>query len=149
MYERMLELIDIFPGRNTPYTCYSYWFHKRQQLENYVLWWYIFVFLVCSISTKRYTGTIIEQDTQQAVACDTYFDSNKNPLITVLCVLAQLMIFVHTQHACKILLQWKWSCFLSLYSIVPVQTQLSKSKPLNKTQLANGKHLGLVLLACC
>ena len=31
-----------------------------------------FVFLVCSISTERYTGTIIEQDTQQAVPCDIY-----------------------------------------------------------------------------
>ena len=49
---------------------------------------YIFVFLVFSISIGRYTGIIKEQDTQQAVPCDTYFDSNKNPLITVLCVLA-------------------------------------------------------------
>ena len=65
----------------------------------------IFVFLVNSISTKRYTGTISEQDTQQAVPCDTYFDSDKNPLVTVLYVLAQLMIFVHTQHACYILVQ--------------------------------------------
>ena len=42
----------------------------------------------------------IEQDIQQAVPCDTHFDSNQYPLITVLCVLAQMMIFVHTQHAC-------------------------------------------------
>ena len=70
---------------------------------------------MCSISTERYTGITIEQGTQQAVPCD----SNQYRLITVLCVLAQLMIFVHTQHACYILLQWKLCCFLSLYSIVP------------------------------
>ena len=46
---------------------------KVTKIRKYVLWWYIFVFLVCSISTERYTGTIIEQDTQQAVPCDTYF----------------------------------------------------------------------------
>ena len=53
------------------------------------------LFLVCSISTERYTSITIEQDTQQAVPCDTHCDSNQYPLITVLCVLAQLMIFVH------------------------------------------------------
>ena len=83
---------------------------------------YIFVFLV--ISTERCTGTTIEQGTQQAVPCDTHCDSNQYPLITVLCVLAQLMIFVHTQHACYILVQWKWKCFLSLYYIIPGSTKL-------------------------
>ena len=58
--------------------------------------------------------------------CDIHGDSNQYPLITVLCVLAQLMIFVHTQHSCYILVQWKWCCFLSLYSIVPVSTQVHK-----------------------
>ena len=79
----MLEQIGIFPGKNTLYTCYSWWLQKWQKLENNVLWWYVFVFLVCSILTERYTGTTIEQDTQHAVPCDTYCDLNQNPLITV------------------------------------------------------------------
>ena len=80
---------------------------------------------MCSISAEKYTGTTIEQNTQQAVPCDIHCNSKQYPLITVLCVLAQLMIFVHMQHACYILLllQWKWSCFLSLYSIVPASVQ--------------------------
>ena len=121
MYDRMLEtkLIDIFSWKEyAVHFVIPGDFKKWQKSEDNVLWWCIFVFLVCNISTERHTGTTIEQDTQQAVPCDTHCDSNQYPLITVLCLLAQLMIFVHTQHACYILLQWKWSCFLSLYSIV-------------------------------
>ena len=43
---------------------------KSDKKSKYV-WWYESVFLVCSISAGRYTGTIIEQVTQQAVKCDT------------------------------------------------------------------------------
>ena len=108
MYERMLEQTN--------------WYFSWKEYTIHIIMFFgdiYLLFLVCSISTEGYTGVIIEQDTQQAVPCDTYFDSNKNPLITVLCVLAQLMIFVHTQHACYILVQWKWCRFLSLYSIAP------------------------------
>ena len=105
MYDRMLEQTNWYFSWKE-YTVHLL-FQKWQKSEDNVLWWYIFVFLVCSISAERYTGTTIEQDTQQAVPCDTHCDSNQYPLITVLYVLAQLMIFVHTQHTCYILLQWK------------------------------------------
>ena len=88
------------------YTCYSYWFQKRQKLKNTVFW--VFVFLVCSISVGRYTGTTIKQDIQQAVLFDTYWDLSES---TVLCNL----MFVQLQHACCIIVQWKWSHFLSFY----------------------------------
>ena len=89
---------------------------KVTKIGKYVLWWYIFVFLVCSIATERYTGPLSSKTLNKP--CCVIHTSNQNPLITILCMLAQLMIFVHTQHACYILVQWRWSCFLSLCSIV-------------------------------
>ena len=46
----------------------------------------------------------INQDTQQSVPCDTYWDSDQSPLNYVLCVLAQLIIIV----------QWKYVLFFPL-----------------------------------
>ena len=83
MYDRILEQTNWYFSwkEYTVYTCYFLCFQKWQKSENNVLWWYIFVFLVCGISTERYTGTTIEQDTQQAVPCDTYCDLNQTHVI--------------------------------------------------------------------
>ena len=94
---------------------------KVTKIRNYVLGW--FVFQVSSVSARRYTCTVVMQDTQQAVLFDTYGDSNSNPLKTVLCVLAQLMIFVHLLHlqpACYILYNWNEaiSCPFILCSLI-------------------------------
>ena len=42
----------------------------------------------------------MQQDTQQAMQCDTrpYWDSHQNQLITTLCVLVQLVIYLYTHN---------------------------------------------------
>ena len=76
MYDTMLEqTLIIFSWMD--FTLYT--FKSDKNLENNVLCWYMFVFLECSISVRRYTGTKIKQDIlQQAVLCDICWDLNQN-----------------------------------------------------------------------
>ena len=71
---------------------------KWQKSEDNVLWWYIFVFLVCSISTEWYTGTTIEQDNKSCRVIHTVIRTSIHWYLYYPCLLNWWYLYTRNTH---------------------------------------------------